>query len=77
MHKTGVGVEGEFLRRDNGLKLFSRHGPKLHRDHGVHLPMALQDRHIPVPTVTRCLWSGQRKYHNVKVIPITIITGKI
>lgn len=37
------GFKGNHLRVDYGFQFFCRHGTKLHRDHGVHLTVALQD----------------------------------
>lgn len=52
MHETRVGAEGDILWRNNGLELLCRHGPELHRDHGIHLAMTLQNGSALVSTPT-------------------------
>ncbi len=50
MHETRVGAEGDILWRNDGLELLCRHGPELHRDHGIHLTMTLQNGSVLVCT---------------------------
>lgn len=50
MHEMWVGAEDDIPWRDNGLKLFCRQRPKLRWDHGIHLPMTLQNWSLLVST---------------------------
>lgn len=50
MREPWVGFEGDQLRVDYGFEFLRRHGTELHRDHDVHLAVALQDRDVLVAT---------------------------
>lgn len=73
MHETRVGAEGDILWRNDGLEFLCRHGPELHRDHGIHLAMTLQNRSALVSTPT-CSLTDKKSRSILIDVPIYIYT---
>ena len=55
MQEPWVGFEGDLVVVHYALELLERQGSKLYRDHGVHLPVALQDGRVLVTAAARRL----------------------
>lgn len=58
MHHAGVGFELHLGGGDDRLELLGSEGPEAHGDHGIHLPVALQDGDVLVHAVVRRLPRG-------------------
>lgn len=63
MHEIWVGAECDIRWRNNGLKLLCRQGSKLRWDHGIHLPMTLQNWSLLVSTSTSSLTNQQNIFN--------------
>lgn len=61
MHHAGVGFELDLGGGDDRFQLFSSEGPEADWDHGVHLPMALQDGDVLVHAVICRLQRGRKR----------------
>lgn len=61
MHHARVGFELDLGGGDDRFQLLSSEGPEADRDHGVHLPMALQDGDVLVHTIICCLQRGRKR----------------
>lgn len=57
-----VGFKGDHLRVNYAFEFFCRHGAEVHRDHDVHLTVALQDRDVFLAAGT--LWDKYNKDMN-------------
>jgi len=60
VHHAGVGFELDLGGGDDGFQLLSSEGPEADGDHGVQLPVALQDGDVLVDAVIRRLQRGRK-----------------
>lgn len=62
MHEMWVGAKDDIRWRDNGPEFLCRQGPKLRRDHGILLPVTLQNWSLLVSTSTCGLMNQQNGF---------------
>lgn len=60
VHHAGVGFELDLGGSDDRFQLLCSEGPEADGDHGIHLPVALQDGDVLVHAVIRRLRQGRK-----------------
>lgn len=63
VRQASIRLEGDIYRVDERFQLLCRLGAKCERDQGVGIPVALQDMHVLVSTV-----SGRLRTEEIRII---------